>query len=136
MTPDLLAELFLGITRFHDFTIQHHGGLPGFRDIGALHFAVARPWMTAWGEPIFKTPFEKASALAESIVRQHPFNDGNHRSALFSAYLVLGLHDLRPIAAQAEQRTQILKLGTSVNSLQEFALWLQQVSVRRSEIPS
>ena len=70
-TRDFLADLREAIAKFHDFTIRRHGGLPGFRDEGLFALSVERPWMTVGGDPAYKTPFEKAAAIAEAIVRNH-----------------------------------------------------------------
>jgi death-on-curing protein len=133
--PDFLANLFRALSNFHDFTIQKHGGLPGFRAEGLFRFAVERPWMTIGGEPIYETPFQKASAIAEAIVCNHPFNDGNHRTALAAAELVLGLQGIRLVGSFDEKRDAIRDLGARRVSLDEFASWLSQNSVLRTEMP-
>jgi death-on-curing protein len=133
--PDFLADLSNAISRFHDFTIQRHGGLAGFRDEGLFRFSVERPWMTAFGELIYKTPFQKAAAIAEAIVRNHPFNDGNHRTALAAAELVLGLHDMRFVAPADEKRDAIRELGIGTLGQDAFGAWLEQNSVLRTQLP-
>jgi death-on-curing protein len=134
--PDFLADLFRTISSFHDFTIRRHGGLAGFRDEGLFRLSVERPWMTAGGEPIYKTPFQRAAAIAEAIVRNHPFNDGNHRTALAAAELVLGLQDIRLVASADEKRDAIRGLGIGRISLDEFGAWLEQNSVLRTHAPN
>lgn len=88
--------------------------------------------MTAFGESLFKTQFDKAAALAEAIARHHPFNDGNHRSGLAAAYIVLGLFNLRLVAGADEQKDAIRKLASGVINFEEFSAWLKQNSVLRS----
>ncbi len=134
--PDFLADLFRAVSRFHDFTIQRHGGLAGFRDEGLLRLAVERPWMTVFGEPLFGTPFQKAAAIADAIARTHPFNDGNHRSALGAAHLVLGLFDIQLVASANEQRDSIRGLGAGNLNVDEFAAWLERNSALRSLPPN
>jgi len=134
--PDFLAELFRAISRFHDFTIQRHGGLAGFRDEGLLRLSVERPWMTVFGRPLYVTPFQKAAAIADAIVRNHPFNDGNHRSALAAAHLVLGLFDVQLVASADEQRDAIRGLGAGDLNVDEFGAWLERNSVLRSRPPN
>lgn len=133
--PALLADVFRAICEFHDFTIRLHGGLSGFRDEGLLRFAVERPWMTAFGVPVFKTPFEKAAAIGETIACHHPFNDGNHRTALAAAELVLGLQGMRLVAPADEKRDAIRNLGSRRLTLGEFGAWLEQNSVLRAREP-
>jgi death-on-curing protein len=130
--PDFLADLFRVISGFHEYTIQRHGGLAGFRDEGLLRLSIERPWMTVFGEPLYRTPFQKAAALADGIVRNHPFNDGNHRSALAATHIILGLFDIQLAASANEQRDSIRALGTGDLSLDEFGAWLERNSVLRS----
>lgn len=136
MPPAFLADLFCAITRFHDLTVRRHGGLPGFRDEGLVRFAVERPWMTAFGEPIFKTSFQKAAAIAEAIVRHHSFNDGNHRTALASAELILGMYGVRLVAPADEKRDAIRDLESGRVQLDEFSAWLEHNSVLKTEAPN
>ena len=130
--PDFLADLLGAITKFHDFTIKQHGGLPGLRDEGLLHLSIERPWMTAFGRPLFDTPFRRAAAIAEAITRNHPFNDGNHRSGLAAAHLLLGLFGIRLVASADEQRDWIRSLGSGNVNLDEFTAWLERNSVLRA----
>jgi len=94
--------------------------------------AVERPWMTVGGDEAYVKPTNKAAAIAESIVRNHPFNDGNHRSALAAAHLVLGLYELRLVASQEEQQDAIRNLGSGRVTLDQFAVWVEQNVVLRT----
>ena len=61
----------------------------GVRDEESLLAAIERPWQASFGREHFASPFEKAAALMESIIRRHPFVDGNKRAATASAaYLI------------------------------------------------
>jgi death-on-curing protein len=115
-------------------TIAHHGGLPGFRDKGLFELSVERPWMTVGGAPAYATTFEKAAAIADAIVRNHPFNDGNHRTSLAAVHLVLGLDDMRLVAPSEEQRDAIRGLGSGNISMDQFRAWLERNCVLRSRI--
>jgi death-on-curing protein len=88
--------------------------------------------MTAWGQEAYQTPFEKAAAMAESIVRNHPFNDANHRTALAAVHLTLGLHGLRLAALPDAQKAPIRELGAGTLTLEAFAKWLEQNSALRT----
>lgn len=91
--------------------------------------------MTILGEPIYKTPFEKATAIAEAIVHNHVFNDANHRTALAAAHLVLGLHDLQLVADQREQVDNIRGLRAGTVTMADFGQWLEQNCILRSQPP-
>ncbi|MFT4154657.1 type II toxin-antitoxin system death-on-curing family toxin [Parafilimonas sp.] len=73
------------ILRLHALSIEKFGGANGIRDINLLESAVARPFL-GFGEDLFyKTTFEQAAALAESIIKNHPFIDGNKRTGFLAA---------------------------------------------------
>lgn len=77
------------VLAIHDLLIEEFGGAPGVRDLGALESAVFRP-QTGY----YKDPVEEAAALLESLIQNHPFVDGNKRTAVACAdtYLrVIGL---------------------------------------------
>jgi death-on-curing family protein len=59
-------------------------GPGGVRDGGLLESAVARPFHSAFGEDAYPTTFEKAVALFHSLIANHPFQDGNKRTAVIA----------------------------------------------------
>jgi len=59
-------------------------GLGGVRVGGLLESAVARPFQSAFGEYAYPTTFEKAVALFHSLIANHPFQDGNKRTAVIA----------------------------------------------------
>ncbi len=85
------------------------------------------------GESAYETAFDKAAAIAEAIVRNHPFNDGNHRTAIAAAHLIVGLYGMVLVAVSREQREVILKLGDGTVSLSDFSSWLERNCVMRSQ---
>jgi death-on-curing protein len=73
----------------HTVAIEAFGGSEGVRSLDSLRAAVARPWGSSFGRDHFPTPFDEAAALAESIIRRHPFIDGNKRTAMYAAAYLL-----------------------------------------------
>lgn len=73
----------------HYRLISETGGEHGVRDIGLLESAVARPQATFDGKELYTDIFEKAAALMESLVNNHPFVDGNKRTGIACAVLFL-----------------------------------------------
>jgi death on curing protein len=59
--------------------VAQSGGAAGVRDLGGLESALAQPLMTFGGKDLYPTLTDKAAALAFSIIRNHPFVDGNKR---------------------------------------------------------
>ena len=66
------------------------------RDEGLLASAAARPQTTAFGLDAYPTRWDKAAALMQSLATNHPFVDGNKRTAWQAAYVFLGLNDIPP----------------------------------------
>lgn len=77
---------------------EHFAGPDGLRDFGLLDAAVTRPQSSAFGDDAFPTLHEKAAALLHGLARNHPFIDGNKRTAWAATavfYTVNGM-DLHP----------------------------------------
>lgn len=64
----------------HSNIIAQTGGSDGVRDLSLLESALARPWQSFGGEDLYPTIIDKCAALIESIVKNHPFMDGNKRT--------------------------------------------------------
>lgn len=107
----------------HERQLQQHGGASGLRDSGMLESALARP-VNAWsfGEEDLCEP---ASLLADGIVRNHPFADGNKRTALVMAALFLRVNGLRLAAPNAEAAVMTLGLASGELPQEAFAMWLR-----------
>ena len=77
------------VLRLHTLSIAQFGGSHGTRDEGLLESAIARPYQTFGGNDLYPTVFEKAAAIAESIVINHPFVDGNKRTGFLTCWQFL-----------------------------------------------
>lgn len=92
MAHNLTSEHVLFI---HDFLVDWFArsddpiSPPGVKNLDSLESAVARPHQSAGGANPYNTPFEKAAALFHSIINNHPFHNGNKRTALLSACVML-----------------------------------------------
>jgi death on curing protein len=80
----------------HDDQIERYGGSPGIRDPGLLEAALYRPQTGYYADLI-----EEAAALWESLAQNHPFIDGNKRTAFAATYTFLAINGAR-ITADAE----------------------------------
>jgi len=73
----------------HAEVLAAHGGLPGLRDRGLLESAVAAPQASIGGKPLIVDPIEVGAAYLFYLCRNHPFADGNKRTALAAALVFL-----------------------------------------------
>lgn len=67
------------VVRLHQRVIERSGGSDGVRDEGGLDSAVHQPQMTFGGDDLYPTLAAKAAALGFSLIKNHPFVDGNKR---------------------------------------------------------
>ncbi|MBL8164439.1 MAG: type II toxin-antitoxin system death-on-curing family toxin [Anaerolineae bacterium] len=94
------------------------------RDIGLLEAAAARPMSSVFGEDAYPTVEEKAAALLHSITRNHPFADGNKRTATIALILMLAVNGRRVIWQQAEALQQIVDTAEGKLDASALAAWL------------
>ncbi|HWY78795.1 MAG TPA: type II toxin-antitoxin system death-on-curing family toxin [Candidatus Sulfotelmatobacter sp.] len=73
------------VLAIHDQMVKRFGGSSGVRDIGLVESAVAYPMAPFDGADLYENIFDKAAALRQSLLKNHPFVDGNKRTALSSA---------------------------------------------------
>jgi len=112
----------------HARIIAETGGAPGIRDLGLLAAAVARPQATFEGRDLYPDLFGKAAALMDSIVRNHPFVDGNKRTGIAAAGLFLALNGRRLIAGNDAVEHFALGVAHSGIGLDDMAAWFESHS--------
>jgi len=78
----------------HEEVLAAHGGLSGLRDRALLESAVAAPQASFGGKPLIRDPIEMAGAYLFYLCRNHPFADGNKRTALAAALVFLDANGL------------------------------------------
>jgi len=105
--------------------LAEHGGGEGLRDEGLLQSALARPQnLLAYGAP--PPDFASlAAAYAYGIARNHPFVDGNKRTALIIARLFLLLNGMDLVATQEEKYSTFLALAAGELSEEDLANWVR-----------
>lgn len=84
------------VKAIHAEALASHGGGAGLREAALLESAVATPQATRMGEPLFTDPVEIAAAYLFYLYRNHPFVDGNKRTALATCLVFLGENGLLP----------------------------------------
>jgi len=87
------------VLAIHEDQIRRYGGAPGVRDEGLLEAAIYRPQTGYYADIV-----EEASALWESLSQNHPFIDGNKRTAFGSLCAFLGANET-PLQASLQEAT-------------------------------
>jgi death-on-curing protein len=113
----------------HDEAIYEFGGLAGIRDHGLLESALDRPRNLLAYKPR-SSIFELAAALCFGLAKNHPFNDGNKRTALLStrAFLYLNGRVFEPL--QPDEVATMLAVAADALNEKRLAVWLRLNSRR------
>ena len=111
------------VRAIHDEQISEHGGLQGVRDLALLQSAISRPQNLAnYGNP-------DIAALAASYViglaKNHPFNDGNKRTAFVVLELFLALNNYELTADDGACVITMLKVAAGDMNDEELATWIR-----------
>lgn len=101
--PEFLDQA--SVLQIHDRQLQKFGGTLGVRDMGLLESALAQPQASFGGELLHPTIYQQAAAYLYHLAMNHPFLDGNKRTAfaVMDAFLRLNRHQLNLSNDQAYQ---------------------------------
>jgi death-on-curing protein len=111
------------IVAIHDEQLTIHGGATGLRDQTLLESALDRP-RNKWAYEQAELP-EFGAAYGYGIAHNHPFVDGNKRSALLAIYTFLGVNEVDFIVAEADAAAMILALAAGEVSEESLARWIR-----------
>jgi death-on-curing protein len=113
------------VDRLHSLSLQYYGGATGIREEGMLESAIARPYQTFDGEELYPTAIEKAAAIAESIILNHPYVDGNKRTGFLAMFAMLELHGIELAAAEEEAYEKMISVSTGQLRFEGLVEWLK-----------
>lgn len=126
----LRADVVLAI---HEEQLASHGGGAGIRDLGLLESALARPENKMLYEPDIDCAAIAAS-YAFGIARNHPFIDGNKRTAYVAMELCLARNGFNLIATDEEAVIMMLKLAAGEIDEDALADWVREMIVGSSSL--
>ena len=109
----------------HQLSIENYGGADGIRDEGLLESAIARPYQTFGGENLYHNVYERAAAIAESLIINHPFVDGNKRTGFLGMFALLNLEGLTLSASKEEAYQTTIAISTGTVTFEEIIEWLK-----------
>lgn len=112
----------------HEQMIRIGGGRTGIRDFTLLHSAVERMKATFAGKSLYPTIWFKAGSLIHSIIKNHPFSDGNKRTGFFSTLRFLNLNGYDIAAERKEIVEFALSVDTKNLTLSQISRWLKKHS--------
>lgn len=121
------------IRAIHLELIAEYGGLPGVRDENLLESALARPRnLAAYEEPSLA---QLAAAYGFGIARNHPFSDGNKRTALAATGVFFDINGFDLTATQEDAVTVILRLAAGDLTQDQLAAWVASHCEPRRDYP-
>ena len=116
------------ILQLHALVLVKDGGADGVRDVGRLEAAVSTQHQVVFGEELYATVFAKAAALMRGIVGDHPFTDGNKRTAMLAGLTLLEVNGYNFIAQRGELEDFAVRVATDHLDIDAIADWLERHS--------
>jgi death-on-curing protein len=110
----------------HEILIEKYGGSTGVRDLDGLESALARPFQTFGGEDLYPDFFAKAAAVAESIIINHPFIDGNKRTGYVLMESILRYGSIKIIADDESLYNFMISISTGEKRFDDIVAWLKK----------
>ncbi len=126
-----MRPVFLAIDEvlaLHADQVQRYGGDPGVRDFGLLSSAVSPPRATFDGALLHSSIYEVAAAYLFHLRQNHPFVDGNKRTALAAALAFLWLNEIEVETEPDELADHVLGVARGEIDKAEIAVFLKQRS--------
>ena len=116
------------ILAIHDDQIRLYGGSYGVRDASRLDAAINMPQAQFGGEFLHTTIFEMAAAYGFHLCQNHPFIDGNKRTAGMVMFTFLKVNGLEPIATEQDYYNTMMAVAEGQMGKEQLAGWLQTVT--------
>ena len=126
---DPLFVTLAEVIHIHTDQIERYGGQDGVRDFGLLESALAQPEASFAGEWLHKDVFEMAAAYAYHVCQNHPFIDGNKRTALACALVFLECNGLSVLDPKGRLKGAMLGIAGGTVEKTQFAQWLRALPV-------
>lgn len=123
-TPEFLE--IADIIDIHQILLEQFGGMPGVRDEGLLESALSQPQATFFGELLHPTIHEQAAAYLYHIAKNHPFLDGNKRTAYGAMEAFLRLNGYNLDISDEEAYNMVMQVAQSEMTKEELSSLLEE----------
>ncbi len=128
MEEEIIYLTLEQVLLIHEDQVDRYGGSHGLRDIALLESAIYRSQATFGGIDLYPSIFEKAGALVHSLLLNHPFVDGNKRTAIASVLVFFDLNSYSFSVSQKELVTTALSIENKKWDIEQISSWLQKHS--------
>lgn len=113
----------------HEDQLSQHGGSSGIRDENLLLASLARPQnLYTYGETI--TLFDLAAAYGFGLAKNHPFADGNKRTAFLAMAIFLEVNGFSLEVSETEVVVMMERLATNLETQETISRWLRENSLK------
>ena len=112
--------------KIHHILISKYGGIQGIRELSLLESALDRPYSGIKNNEFYPSPEEKATAIIESIVKNHPFYDGNKRTGYVLMRLTLLQNNMDLKASQNEKYQFVKRIASGQLEYDQILDWIKK----------
>lgn len=117
------------ILQIHVLVVEETGGSTGIRDLGRLDAAVASQSQNVFGKETYSGPVQKAAALIRGIICDHPFVDGNKRTAMLAGLTSLRINSILLKIAEGDLENFAVQVAVDKLDLHTIANWLENHTI-------
>lgn len=114
------------LLEIHTLVIDTTGGSDKLRDLGRLEAAIATQSQNVFGEELYPRIIDKAAAIIRGIMADHPFVDGNKRTAMLAGLTLLEINNIDFAAQVGEIEDFAVKIAVNHLDIPEIAHWLDK----------
>jgi len=114
------------IVQLHVLVVAETGGSTGIRDLGRLESVVGAQNQYVFGKETYTDPMQKAAALIRGIIGDHPFVDGNKRTALLTALTFLKINGVNLTIPQGDLENFAVQVAIDKLNVSSIANWLEK----------
>ena len=114
------------LLQIHALVVNATSGSMGLRDLGRLDSAIATQTQNAFGEELYPSVVDKAAAMMRAIVADHPFVDGNKRTAMLAGLTLLEINGLQFAGQIGEIEDFAVEIATDKLDVPVIAAWIRK----------
>ena len=116
---------FQDVLSIHRILVEQFGGIQGIRNQAGIESAIARPYSTFDGKDLYPEPEDKASAILESIIVNHPFLDGNKRTGYVLMRIILLNSGKDIIASEEDKYNFVIRIASGKLDFDSIRSWIK-----------
>jgi death-on-curing protein len=114
------------LLEIHALVVEATGGSAGLRDLGRLEAAIATQTQNVFGEELYPSIVDKAAAVIRGIVADHPFVDGNKRTAMLAGLTLLEINQIQFKTERGEIEDFAVRIATDKLDIPAIISWLHE----------